>query len=296
MNSEFGLQLKSLRQIKGLSQKEFAIQLGVGQSTIANYEKGIRVPDAQMLSQIANQFNVTIDYLLCKDQYLYSDSIKEQTDIIDSLDENCSLFLQFLLNNDKNKARILIFTLYDRGFSLEDIYFRVLGNALKEVGNCWELGKVDIWKEHYITEVILDIMRELKVKFKRLQPNNYTILSLTPGSELHNIGLKMLSDLLEIDGWNVSYIGSNVPVNSVLQAIEMVKPHILAISVTMPYHIDSACHTITAIKSNPGKKLPQIIIGGNAFINCNDVCNETGADFYNVNVSDYIKIASNENL
>ena len=55
--------LKELREKKGWSQQAFAEKIGVKQSTIAAYEKGRNEPRIAMLIQIAECFNVSLDYL-----------------------------------------------------------------------------------------------------------------------------------------------------------------------------------------------------------------------------------------
>ncbi len=46
--------LKQLRKSKGLSQEELAIRLNVVRQTISKWEKGLSVPDADMLIKIAD--------------------------------------------------------------------------------------------------------------------------------------------------------------------------------------------------------------------------------------------------
>lgn len=60
--------LKELRNHRTLSQREFAKILGVAQATVASWEVGRTEPDNTMLKQIANYFNVSIDYLLDNDE------------------------------------------------------------------------------------------------------------------------------------------------------------------------------------------------------------------------------------
>lgn len=55
--------LKNLRVESGLKQKELADKLGIGQSTIVGYEKGLHEATAEILSRYANFFNVSMDYL-----------------------------------------------------------------------------------------------------------------------------------------------------------------------------------------------------------------------------------------
>ena len=56
--------LKQLRKSKGLSQEELAIRLNVVRQTISKWEKGISVPDADMLIKIADIFEVNVSELL----------------------------------------------------------------------------------------------------------------------------------------------------------------------------------------------------------------------------------------
>lgn len=57
--------LKRLRELKGISQKELANELGnINQQTISNYEVGVREPDIQTLIKLADYFGVSIDYLV----------------------------------------------------------------------------------------------------------------------------------------------------------------------------------------------------------------------------------------
>ncbi|WP_025719581.1 cobalamin B12-binding domain-containing protein [Paenibacillus sp. 1-18] len=55
------------------------------------------------------------------------------------------------------------------------------------------------------------------------------------GSEQHEIGLRMLADLFEMDGWDTYYLGANVPDWSLVQAIVSYKADVVAISATMAY-------------------------------------------------------------
>ncbi len=56
--------LKSLREERGLSQKELADALGTSKSTIGMYEQGKRTPKSEKMSEIATYFGVTTDYLM----------------------------------------------------------------------------------------------------------------------------------------------------------------------------------------------------------------------------------------
>ena len=59
-----GSRLKELREEKGLTQKQLAEQLGLNSVTYLRYEKSQREPALSVVADIAEYFNVSVDYLL----------------------------------------------------------------------------------------------------------------------------------------------------------------------------------------------------------------------------------------
>ncbi|MBQ9196981.1 MAG: response regulator [Clostridia bacterium] len=64
MNQSFADTLRRLRTEKGLSQQQLAKLLFVDRSSVAHWENGRRVPDAILISQIANALGVDVSVLL----------------------------------------------------------------------------------------------------------------------------------------------------------------------------------------------------------------------------------------
>lgn len=64
---DFKDRLKELRKAKGLSQATLADRLGLSKSTIGMYETGDITPSVDALNQIADFFNVDMNYLLGKE-------------------------------------------------------------------------------------------------------------------------------------------------------------------------------------------------------------------------------------
>lgn len=62
--------IKELRLEKGLRQKDVASLLGISPQSFCNYENWINKPEPEMLMRLADLFEVSIDYLLCRsDEY-----------------------------------------------------------------------------------------------------------------------------------------------------------------------------------------------------------------------------------
>jgi len=105
---EFKNVLKELRTKKGLSQAELAEKLGFSTGLIGMYESGKRKPSDEALEALADFFNISIDYLMGKDDksvyYLDPDTAELAQEIYD----------------DKNKQMLFSAT---RDISKEDMQF-----------------------------------------------------------------------------------------------------------------------------------------------------------------------------
>lgn len=65
--SQIGLRLRELRERTGLSQKQFAENINMKQTTYNGYETGKHVPKSEILVLLAERYGVSVDYLLGKD-------------------------------------------------------------------------------------------------------------------------------------------------------------------------------------------------------------------------------------
>lgn len=64
MNNWFNDNLKRIRLQRGLSQVEFAKDIGVTKQCVSNWENDNVLPSIEMLIKISDYYNVTTDYLL----------------------------------------------------------------------------------------------------------------------------------------------------------------------------------------------------------------------------------------
>lgn len=63
---EIGTRIKDLRSDRGLSRQYTADHLGISPSTVNMIERNERLPSVELLEKIADFFNVSVDYLLCR--------------------------------------------------------------------------------------------------------------------------------------------------------------------------------------------------------------------------------------
>ncbi len=65
---EFGERLRALREEKNLTREDLARKLSVSYSAVSKYETNVRFPDKGALMNLADLFDVSLDYLLCRSE------------------------------------------------------------------------------------------------------------------------------------------------------------------------------------------------------------------------------------
>lgn len=83
--------LRELRELNKMTQQELADFLGVSANTIGQYERGSREPNINNLIMLANQFDVSVDYLVendigCENLIYVSNEIKDLIETISNFD------------------------------------------------------------------------------------------------------------------------------------------------------------------------------------------------------------------
>lgn len=98
--------LKELRTEKGITQQELSKHISVSDRTIGYYESGDRFPDQDVLEEIANYFNVSIDYLLGKSSM--RENSKEIEELKNELPEGLSILRRATKELDEESKQTMI--------------------------------------------------------------------------------------------------------------------------------------------------------------------------------------------
>lgn len=68
----FNKRLREVRMNSGLTQQNMADKLGISLNAYQKYEQAERSPSLECLVSIADVFDVSLDYLLCRDDFMKS--------------------------------------------------------------------------------------------------------------------------------------------------------------------------------------------------------------------------------
>jgi MerR family transcriptional regulator, light-induced transcriptional regulator len=171
-------------------------------------------------------------------------------------------YMKTLLAGNREEAAGLIMKAVDNGVGIRDIYLNVFNPGLYEVGRMWQSGRITVAHEHYFSAATQLIMSELYPRIHRhtAQKSGVVIAACVSG-ELHEIGLRMAADLLELEGWQTYYLGANTPAMSIVDIIREKKARLLILSMCLPINGPELRALIALVRQQLGSGV-KIIIGG----------------------------------
>jgi len=205
------------------------------------------------------------------------------------LAELANQYLSALLSYDRHSASALILAAVENKVSIREIYCHVFEPCQYEIGRLWQSNVVSIAQEHYCTASTQLIMSQLYPYIFRVDRTfRGTIVAACVTGELHEIGARMLCDLLELEGWNTIYLGANVPTTGIVDVLRDNHSNILAVSASMTFNIRVVREVIAAVRlASPATR---ILVGGYPFKIAPNLWRNVGADYWAKDASDAIPL------
>ena len=186
--------------------------------------------------------------------------------------------LRLLLACERQAAGRLILDAVDSGVAIRDVYLQVFQPCQREVGRLWETGRITVAQEHYCTAATQLIMSQLAPRLFTTERNGRRVVITCVAGEAHEVGPRMIADLLELGGWDTIHLGGNVPLRSVVQTLAEHRADLLAVSATMTYHLSAVIDLIAAVRSEPSCAGVKIMVGGRLFDAEPGLWRQVGAD------------------
>ena len=106
----------------------------------------------------------------------------------------------------------------------------VAGPLLRRVGDEWHAGRLSPAHEHLVTSSLHDIVIAMMRAFTH-RPGAPTVLVATVAGERHVIGAAIVGAAAALEGWNVLYLGANLPASEIADSAEAAGARMVAVSI-----------------------------------------------------------------
>ncbi len=189
-------------------------------------------------------------------------------------------FLLAILEGRGDDAVDLLRAAMDAGVGIADLHDHVLTLAQREAGRMWLMGEIPIADEHYGSGVVDRSLWMLQDRVPRPPPGAKTVLTMGVGGNLHDFGLRLVAQRLQLAGFAVHHLGANMPANDIEWMLQDRHVDLIAISATLVLHIGTLQGLIANVRlaqEKWGQRAP-ILVGGEPFRIVPDLAALVGAD------------------
>lgn len=166
-----------------------------------------------------------------------------------------------LLNFDRPGADRVVGRLVMVPFEtvMDEVYFPLL----REVGTGWELGRITVVQEHYVSAYCREKMLVMLNSVQTNAPHAAEVTCATPPGEHHELGLLALALRLAVRGYRVIYLGTNVPTEELVRHLTERLPAALCLSMVHSRPAEEIlAYAVTLRERTPASV--RIAIGGRA--------------------------------
>jgi methanogenic corrinoid protein MtbC1 len=132
-----------------------------------------------------------------------------------------------------------------------------------EVGELWEHNRISVAREHLATSVTEFLLTLVYPRIFAAEHCGRSAVVACSANEYHQLGAKMVADIMELNGWDGHFLGANTPAKELLSLIEEKQPDLLVLSLSVYFNLPALLDSIAMVRQ-AFSKLP-VIVGGQAF-------------------------------
>jgi DNA-binding transcriptional MerR regulator len=151
------------------------------------------------------------------------------------------------------------FTIY----AVDTVLLEIVQPTLVALGEAWHAGQLPIVVEHFATQYCMQHLNSLLATSAAPTRTGVIVAACAPG-ENHQIGLMSLVVMLRWRGWDMKYLGPDLKLDRMEEALIPLQPKIILFSATLPQNAQHLEELAQVLERFPEPK-PLIILGGQAF-------------------------------
>ena len=163
------------------------------------------------ISQISKKTDPEMDLLINDLRFIKSSDL--------SYDYYINKFIQSGINFDSNLFN-LTYNECLPNFKIEDFYINIMLPTFSKIGLFWLTNQMNPAQEHFLSEMFKQKIYT-RINSYHTKSNNISWLLFLPPNEYHEIGLLFARLLLVKQGFNVIYLGTNVPLGGLKKVSEL---------------------------------------------------------------------------
>jgi methanogenic corrinoid protein MtbC1 len=167
-----------------------------------------------------------------------------------------------VVDRDEYAAAATVFATLDAGMTPEDVLLDVIARVQHKVGTEWAANRITVAQEHAATAIndrVIAALAHHPASKPTVTAGRVTVACVD--GEWHALPARLLAEVLRLRGWQVDFLGAQVPTPHLIGHLHHHGPDAVALSCSIPTRLPTAHAAITASQAAGAI----VLAGGAAF-------------------------------
>lgn len=185
-----------------------------------------------------------------------------------------------LVSGDRHGARSIVEETVREGAPAELLVSDLFWPTYERIEKLHRADQLTTLSHHLATRLLRVLVDQAALRFTRQLDRGRTVFAVCGPNDADEMGAQMAVDLLEGDGYNVSYAGGGIANDEILSQVQEHRPDVLLLFASAPTDLPNIRALIDTMREIGACSKVQIVVGGGVFNRADGLAEEIGADLW----------------
>jgi methanogenic corrinoid protein MtbC1 len=209
------------------------------------------------------------------------------------IDMNTDLFIESLfsslISGDRHAARRMVDAATEHEISPQTLAREVFWPTINNITTLYRNDQMTQLAQQYATRTLSGLIAQNQSRYEPKASRNRSICMFCGPTELDDLAARVIVDLLEADGYDVTYGGGNIAHDDIMQETHERRPDILLMFSSGGSDAPGIRQLIDQIRGINAFPEMQIVVGGGIFNRAAGLAEEIGADLWATGPDDLLE-------
>lgn len=187
---------------------------------------------------------------------------------------------EVLINGDRPTARALLEQAARNGMTQEQVVTELCWPTYEQICKLYRNDQLSRLAHHTATRLLRVLVDQAAAQFTRKPKVGRTVFAVCGPTDADELGAQMAVDLLEREGFTMTFGGGGIAADEILGAVQERQPDVLLMFASAPTDLPEIRGMIDQLHEIGACRKLQIVVGGGVFNRAEGLAEEIGADLW----------------
>jgi methanogenic corrinoid protein MtbC1 len=185
-----------------------------------------------------------------------------------------------MISGDRPSARAVVDDTFREKVRAEEMVTQLFWPVYEQIEKFHRADQLTDIAHHMGTRLLRMLVDQASASFRWKPDRGRTIFACCGPTDADELGAQMTVDLLEADGYAISFAAGGIAVDEVLNHVQQQKPDVLLMFASAPSDLPSIRWLVDKLREIGACEGVQFVVGGGVFARADGLAEEIGADLW----------------